>query len=210
MLFRSYTNFVNLLDMSAVAIPAGQRKDGLPFGVSLIGKAFTDDGLLAIADRLHRRLAQTLGGSDRLLAETPSIAGEARPNACVLMAVVGAHLTGQPLNWQLTSRRARLVRTVRTHADYRLYVLPNSTPAKPGLIYSPGCAGPGIELEVWAMPEDTVGSFLNGIPAPLSLGTIGLEDGSSVKGFLCEPSGVVGAEEITQLGGWRGYVQRMK
>jgi allophanate hydrolase len=205
-----YTNFVNLLDMSAVAIPAGQRKDGLPFGVSLIGKAFTDNGLLAIADRLHRRLAQTLGGSDRLLAETPSIVGEARPNACVLMAVVGAHLTGQPLNWQLTSRRARLVRTIRTHADYRLYVLPNSTPAKPGLIYSPGCAGPGIELEVWAMPEDTVGSFLNGIPAPLSLGTIGLEDGSSVKGFLCEPSGVVGAEEITQLGGWRGYVQRMK
>jgi allophanate hydrolase len=205
-----YTNFVNLLDMSAVAIPAGQRKDGLPFGVSLIGKAFTDDGLLAIADRLHRRLARTLGGSGRLLAETPSIAVQATPNRCVLMAVVGAHLTGQPLNWQLTSRHARLVRTIRTHADYRLYVLPNSTPAKPGLVYSPGCAGPGIELEVWAMPEDTVGSFLSGIPAPLSLGTIRLEDGSSVKGFLCEPSGIVGAEEITRLGGWRGYIQRGK
>jgi allophanate hydrolase len=205
-----YTNFVNLLDLSAVAIPAGLRKDGLPFGVSLIGKAFTDKGLLVIADRLHRRLARTLGGSDRLLAETPSIAVDLTPNACVLMAVVGAHLTGQPLNWQLTSRRARLVRTIRTHSDYRLYVLPNSTPAKPGLLYSPGCAGPGIELEVWAMPEDTVGSFLNGIPAPLSLGTIRLEDGSSVKGFLCEPSGIVGAEEITHLGGWRGYVRRAK
>jgi len=205
-----YTNFVNLLDLSAVAIPAGLREDGLPFGVSLIGKAFTDDGLLAIADRLHRRLARTLGGSDRLLAETPSIAVEATPNACVLMAVVGAHLTGQPLNWQLTSRHARLVRTIRTHADYRLYVLPNSTPAKPGLVYSPGCAGPGIELEVWAMPEDTVGSFLNGIPAPLSLGTIRLEDGSSVKGFLCEPFGIVGAQEITHLGGWRAYIQRAK
>jgi allophanate hydrolase len=205
-----YTNFVNLLDMSAVAIPAGLRKDGLPFGVSLIGKAFTDKGLLVISDRLHRRLARTLGGSDRLLAETASIAVEVTPNACVLMAVVGAHLTGQPLNWQLTSRRARLVRTIRTHSDYRLYVLPNSAPAKPGLLDSPGCAGPGIELEVWAMPEDTVGSFLNGIPAPLSLGTIRLEDGSSVKGFLCEPSGIVGAEEITHLGGWRGYVQRAK
>jgi allophanate hydrolase len=205
-----YTNFVNLLDLSAVAIPAGLRKDGLPFGVSLIGKAFTDKGLLVIADRLHRRLARTLGGSDRLLTETPSIAVDLTPNACVLMAVVGAHLTGQPLNWQLTSRRARLVRTIRTHSDYRLYVLPNSTPAKPGLLYSPGCQGPGIELEVWAMPEDTVGSFLNGIAAPLSLGTIRLEDGSSVKGFLCEPSGIVGAEEITHLGGWRGYVQRAK
>jgi allophanate hydrolase len=205
-----YTNFVNLLDLSAVAIPAGRRKDGLPFGVSLIGKAFTDKGLLVIADRLHRRLARTLGGSDRLLAETPSMAVDLTPNACVLMAVVGAHLTGQPLNWQLTSRRARLLRTIRTHSDYRLYVLPNSTPAKPGLLYSPGCAGPGIELEVWAMPEDTVGSFLNGIPPPLSLGTIRLQDGSSVKGFLCEPSGIVGAEEITHLGGWRGYVQRAK
>ena len=205
-----YTNFVNLLDLSAVAIPAGLRKDGLPFGVSLIGKAFTDDGLLAIADRLHRRLGRTLGGSDRLLAETRSIADESTPNGCVLMAVVGAHLTGQPLNGQLTSRRARLVRTIRTHADYRLYVLPNSIPAKPGLVYAPGYAGPGIELEVWAMPEDTVGSFLNGIPAPLSLGTIRLEDGSSVKGFLCEPYGIIGAEEITHLGGWRTYIQRDK
>jgi allophanate hydrolase len=203
-----YTNFVNLLDMAAVAIPSRQREDGLPFGVSLIGKAFTDEGLLTLADRLHRRLAITLGGSNRLLSQTPPMASEAQPKGCVLMAVVGAHLTGQPLNWQLTSRKARLLRTVRTHADYQLYVLPNSTPAKPGLVYAPGSAGPGIELEVWAMPEDTVGTFLNGIPAPLSLGTVRLEDGSSVKGFLCEPSGIVGAEEITHLGGWRAYLQR--
>jgi allophanate hydrolase len=201
-----YTNFVNLFDMAAVAIPAGIRKDGLPFGVSLIGKAFTDEGLLAIADRLHRALAVTLGGSDRHLSGTPAMAIDPSPKACVLMAVVGAHLTGQPLNWQLISRNARLVRTIRTHADYQLYALPNSTPPKPGLIYSPGCAGPGIELEVWAMPEDTVGSFLNGIPAPLSLGTVRLEDGTSVKGFLCESSGIEGAEEITHLGSWRNYL----
>jgi len=122
------------------------------------------------------------------------------------MAVVGAHLSGQPLNWQLTTRKARLVRTVRSHPSYRLYVLPDTIPAKPGLIYVPGFAGPGVELEVWAMPEDTVGTFLNGITAPLSLGTIHLEDGTSVKGFLCEPSGIPGAEEITYLGGWRGYL----
>ena len=202
-----YTNFVNLLDMAAVAVPGGFKRDGLPFGVSLIGRAFTDDALLQLGDRLHRELATTLGGSDRCLADTPRISLQSSNDACVLMAVVGAHLTGQPLNWQMTSRKARLVRTVRTHPDYRLYVLPNSKPAKPGLIYAPGFAGKGIELEVWAMPEETVGSFLNGIPAPLSLGTVRLEDDSLVKGFLCEPSGVVNAEEITQLGGWRAYLQ---
>jgi allophanate hydrolase len=202
-----YTNFVNLLDLAAAAIPAGLREDGLPFGVSLIGGAFTDLGLLAIADKLHRKLAQTIGGSQRALAQTPAISASTSPGACVLMAVVGAHLTGQPLNWQLTTRRARLVRAVRTHPSYQLYVLPNSTPAKPGLVYVPGFSGPGIELEVWAMPEDTVGTFLNGIPAPLSLGTVQLEDGTGVKGFLCEPSGIVGAEEITHFGGWRAYLQ---
>jgi allophanate hydrolase len=126
------------------------------------------------------------------------------------MAVVGAHLSGQPLNWQMTQRKARLVRTVKTHADYRMYVLPNSTPAKPGLVYVPGYAGNGIELEIWAMPEDTVGGFLAGIPAPLGLGTVRLEDGTSVKGFLCEPAGIEGAEEITHLGGWRHYLASNK
>jgi allophanate hydrolase len=204
-----YTNFVNLLDMAAVAIPAGIKGNGLPFGVSLIGKAFTDDGLLSMADRLHRKLATMLGGSDRLLADTPTIANVAA-HGCVLMAVVGAHLSGQPLNWQLTQRKARLVRAVRTHADYKLYALPNTAPPKPGLVYSPGFGGQGIELEVWAMPEDTVGTFLNGIPAPLSLGTVRLEDGTSVKGFLCEPAGIEGAEDITHLGGWRAYLETLK
>ena len=205
-----YTNFVNLLDMAAVAVPAGMREDGLPFGVSLIGEAFTDQGLLEMADRLHRELALTLGGSKRMLAATPRIAKTATPPGCVMMAVVGAHLTGQPLNWQMTTRKSRLVRITRTHPDYRLYVLPNTTPAKPGLVYSPGFAGQGIELEIWAMPEDTVGSFLNGIPAPLSLGTVLLEDGSSVKGFLCEPAGIVGAQETTHLGSWRKYIQSLQ
>lgn len=205
-----YTNFVNLLDLAAVAIPAGMKGNGLPFGVSLIGTAFTDDGLLSMADRLHRKLATTLGGSKRLLADTPAIAHSAAPHGCVLMAVVGAHLFGQPLNWQLTQRKARLVRAVRTHADYKLYALPNTAPPKPGLVYSPGFGGQGVELEVWAMPEDTVGTFLVGISAPLSLGTVRLEDGTSVKGFLCEPAGIEGAENITHLGGWRAYLEMLK
>jgi allophanate hydrolase len=204
-----YTNFVNLLDLSVVAVPAGFKANGLPFSVSLIGQAFTDDGVLQVADRLHRSLAITLGGSDRKLAGTPAIATTPAPQGCILMAVVGAHLTGQPLNWQMTQRKARLLRATRTHGDYRLFAVPNTTPPKPGLVYEPGFGGQGIEVEVWAMPEDTVGSFLNAIPPPLSLGTLRLADGSTVKGFLCEPSGIAGALEITHLGGWRKYVQGM-
>jgi allophanate hydrolase len=202
-----YTNFVNLLDLAAIALPAGFKPNGLPFGVSLIGNAFADDGLMQIADRLHRSLAITLGGSERKLADAPAIAASSPPHGCILMAVVGAHLTGQPLNWQMTQRKARLVRATRTHGDYRLYAVPNTTPPKPGLVYEPGFGGQGIEVEVWAMPEDTLGSFLNAIPPPLSLGTLRLADGSTVKGFLCEPSGIAGAQEITHLGGWRKYIQ---
>ena len=201
-----YTNFVNLLDLAAVAIPAGFKTNNLPFGVTLVGQAFTDEGLLRIADRLHRALSKTLGGSSRDLAATPPAATNAAPNGCILMTVVGAHLTGQPLNWQLTQRKARLVHSTRTHGDYRFYALANTTPPKPGLVYSPGFGGEGIEVEVWAMPEETVGSFLSLIPSPLGLGTVCLADGSLVKGFLCEPAGLEGAEEISHLGGWRRYI----
>jgi allophanate hydrolase len=201
-----YTNFVNLMDLAAVAVPAGFKPSGLPFGVSLIGKAFSDDGLLRVADRLHRGLAKTLGGSERALAAAPVMAASTAPPGCILMTVVGAHLTGQPLNWQLTERKARLVTSTRTHGDYRLYALADTTPPKPGLVYEPGFGGKGIEVEVWAMPEETVGSFLNAIPPPLALGTIRLADELEAKGFLCEPAGLKGAREITQLGGWRRYV----
>lgn len=203
-----YTNFVNLLDMAAVAVPSEKRTDGLPSGVSLIGPAFTDEGLLAIADRLHRALATEIGAARKPLSSAPQLEPAAQPARTVLMAVVGAHLSGQPLNWQMTERRARLVRAVRTHGDYRLYALRGTVPAKPGLVIEPGFGGAGIEVEVWAMPEETVGSFLLGIPAPLSLGTVLLEDGSKVKGFLCEPAGIANADEITQLGGWRNYLKQ--
>lgn len=201
-----YTNFVNLMDLAAVAVPAGFKANGLPFGVSLIGRAFADDGLLRVADRLHRARGTTLGGSTRELAATPALDVKAIPSGCVPMAVVGAHLTGQPLNWQLTERKARLVASTRTHGDYRFYALANTKPPKPGLVYAPGFGGAGIEVEVWAMPEQTVGSFLQAIPPPLTLGTIRLSDGSQVKGFLCEPAGIEDAREITELGGWRRYL----
>ena len=205
-----YTNFVNLLDLAAVALPAGMRPDGLPFGVSLIGQAFTETALLPIADKLHRNLAKTLGGSNRSLADAPALAPSQPPQGCLLMAVVGAHLSGQPLNWQLTQRGGRLVRTCRTGTRYKFYALKNTTPPKPGLVRVPGFHGPGIEVEVWALPADTVGTFVEGVPQPLSIGTLELEDGTLVKGFLVEPTGVEGALDITELGGWRRYLQSLK
>lgn len=202
-----YTNFVNLLDLAAVAVPAGFKSNLLPFGVSLIGPAFSDDSLLLIADRLHRKLAVRMGASSCELAATPAIALPEMSAGCVPIAVVGAHLTGQPLNWQLTQRKARMIAATRTHADYRLFALADTTPPKPGLVYSPGFGGDGIEVEVWAVPEQTVGGFLNAIPPPLGLGTVRLSDGSFVKGFICESAGIEGAQEITNLGGWRKFLQ---
>jgi allophanate hydrolase len=184
-----YTNFVNLMDLAAIAVPAGFRPNGLPFGVSLIAPAFSDEGLLGLAERY-------LGEDD----------DERIAPGCVLLAVAGAHLTGQPLNHELTNRGARLVKTCRTAGDYRLYALSNTKPPKPGLVREPKFNGWGIEVEVWAIPETTFGAFVAGIPAPLGIGTIQLEDGSSVKGFICEPAAMAGAEEITRFGGWRSYV----
>ncbi len=205
-----YTNFVNLLDLAAVAVPTGFRPDGLPFGVSLIGQAFTDTALLTLADKLHRASATSLGGSSNQLDQTPALAPASPPNGCLLMAVVGAHLSGQPLNWQLTQRKGRLVRACKTHTSYRFYALKNTTPPKPGLVRVPGYEGPGIDVEVWALPEDTVGSFVEGVPQPLCIGTLTLEEGSQVKGFLVEPAAVTDATDITHFGGWRNYLQSLK
>lgn len=204
-----YTNFVNLLDLAAVAVPAGFKQSGLPFGVSLIGRAFSDEGLLVISDRLHRELALTLGASQRRLSATPRLPIPEIPPGCIPIAVAGAHLAGQPLNWQLTERGARRMAITRTHSSYRLYALADTTPPKPGLVYDPGFTGTGIEVEVWAVPEATVGSFLYNVPPPLTLGTVRLADGLAVKGFLCEPAAVKDAQEITHLGGWRKFVQQL-
>jgi len=183
-----YTNFVNLLDLAAVAVPAGFRGNGLPFGISLIGGAFTDEALLGLAERFETGAAACC---------TPG---------CVSVAVVGAHLSGQPLNWQLTERGARLVKSCRTAPGYRLYALAGTKPAKPGLVRDEEFAGPGIEVEVWAMPEDRFGSFVAAVPAPLGIGNATLATGETVKCFITEPYGIRGASEITGFGGWRGYL----
>ncbi|MGA7416014.1 MAG: allophanate hydrolase [Bryobacteraceae bacterium] len=201
-----YTNFVNLLDLSAVAVPAGFRPSGLPFGVSLIAAAHTDRALLSVADRLHRFLGQHLGAVSTALSETEPILTAATPPGCTLVSVVGAHLSGQPLNHQLTSRGARLIERTKTSAAYRLYALDGTAPPKPGLVREPGFTGPGIEIEVWAVPTQQFGSFVAEIPPPLGIGNVELDDGSSVKGFICEPFAIEHAIEITHLGGWRAYL----
>ncbi len=193
-----YTNFVNLLDLAAVAVPAGLRSNRLPFGISLIGPAFTDEALLAVADSFLQQQSGTSGARIDL---------EVWPPGCVLLAVVGAHLSGQPLNWQLTEIGARCVRACRTAPGYRLYALDRTMPPKPGLVRDDHFRGPGIEVEVWAVPENRFGGFVAAVPPPLGIGTAVLEDGQSVKCFLCEPYAIAGAGEITSFGGWRGYLR---
>ena len=200
-----YTNFVNLMDLSAIAVPGGFRPNGLPFGVTLIGRAFEDHKIAGLADRLHRALASpTVGGTGLPLPPaTPVSAKLSR----VQVAVVGAHLSGQPLNWQLTDRKATLVRTARTAPGYSLYALAGTMPAKPGLIRDGAGAGL-IELEIWEMDFAGFGSFVAEIPPPLGIGTVTLEDGGTVKCFLGETYAVAGAEDVTAFGGWRNWLNR--
>lgn len=192
-----YTNFVNLLDLSAVAVPAGFRSNGLPFGITFMGQAFQDEALLRLADVYHRAAANVSGSA---------VCSRAVPPGCVAVAVVGAHLSGQPLNSQLLERGARLMKTAKTAPGYRLFELPGQKPMKPGLLREPGFAGPGIEVEVWAVPEHQFGSFVGLVPPPLGIGSAELEGGEVVKSFVCEPFALDGAKEITELGGWRNYL----
>jgi allophanate hydrolase len=197
-----YTNFVNLLDLSAIALPGGFRDNGLPFGVTLMAPAFYDDALLSLGARYHRVLGGTAGVTPLKIAEQPLPPG---PPRGVLLAVVGAHLRGQPLNGQLTSRGGRFVKTARTAPGYKLYALPNTQPAKPGLVRAPGFAGPGIALEIWSLTDAAFGNFVEEVPAPMVIGSVELEDGSIVKSFLCEPYALEGAEDVTSHGGWLAF-----
>jgi len=196
-----YTNFVNLMDLCAIAVPAGFMPNGLPFGVTLVGSAFSDRALCALGDELQRALVATLGAT-RLPLPAPAVRA-ARAPAAVRVAVCGAHLSGLPLNRQLTERGARLLRACRTAPCYRLYALTGFSPPRPGMLRDEG--GQAIEVEVWEMSAESFGGFVDGIPAPLGIGTVELEDGELVKGFVCESYATRGAEDVSHLGGWRAY-----
>ena len=204
-----YTNFVNLLDYAAISVPSSLREDGLPFGITLIGRSGSDFQLAELGQRFHHATGLPLGATGAPLPAPealPLIAAE----PMVRLAVVGAHLSGMPLNGQLTERGATLVAQTATAPHYRLYALPGTVPPKPGLVRVPGTKGAAIAVEVWQMPLAHYGSFVSLIPAPLGIGTLALADGSSVQGFLCEGLALEGAEDITHLGGWRRYIESRK
>ncbi|CAN5366358.1 allophanate hydrolase [soil metagenome] len=199
-----YTNFVNFFGMSALALPFGFRPDGMPFGITLIARAHAERALLAFGARWQRALGLPLGKTASTLppADADPIDAEDR----VSIAVVGAHMSGLPLNGQLTTLGGRQEGTSRTAPFYRFYALPGDPPARPGLLRV-AKDGAAIELEVWSLPAATVGAFARQIPAPLGLGSVALEDGSTVLGFLCESYATASARDITALGGWRAYLK---
>lgn len=202
----TYTNFVNLLDYAAVSVPSSMRPDGLPFGVTLIAPAGSDWQLAGLGQCYHHASGLTQGATGRPLPAAQEIAGlQAAPT--VRIAVVGAHLSGMPLNGQLTQRGARLVRSAQTTSEYRLFALPGTTPAKPGLLRVPAGTGAPIAVEIWEMGADQFGSFVSLVPPPLAIGTLRLSGGCQVKGFLCEELATRGARDITEHGGWRSYME---
>ena len=211
-----YTNYVNLLDLAAVAVPTGfmsQAMAGMPWGVTLVAPAGKDLPLLTLAARLHARTVATVGATahaphrlaSAMLDTTPF------PSGLIQVAVCGAHLSGLPLNGQLTLRGARLVRTVRSASGYKLFALPGGPPKRPGMVrVEDGDTGDtGIEMEIWELPATEFGSFVAGIPAPLGIGTVMLDDGSQVQGFVCEAIATAQAQDITAFGGWRSYLRSL-
>ena len=184
-----YTNFMNLLDYAAIALPAGSRGDGMPFGVTFFFLAHSDVPLL--------RLGARWGGEDT--AALPTWSG------AIPVAVCGAHLSGLPLNWQLTSRGARLLRTVKSAPKYRFYALAGGPPFRPGMVRVAE-GGAAIDMEIWSVPTQGYGSFVAGIPSPLGIGTVELEDGGRVQGFVCEGIAAGDARDITEFGSWRAFL----
>jgi allophanate hydrolase len=200
----TYTNFINLMDLSAIAVPAGLQRNGLPFGVTLAAPAFADESLCLLGQVIHRSAAVLLGATTVELPPAGD-AGDPVPGL-IRLAVCGAHMSGLPLNGQLKERGAKLLRCCRTAPRYRLFALEAFVPPRPGLLrVDAGCA---IEVEVWAMPTEAFGSFVDSIPAPLCIGTVELEDGGSARGFLCESYAVADSLDISGLGGWRSYLRQ--
>jgi allophanate hydrolase len=201
----AYTNFVNLLDHAALSVPTGLRSDGLPFGVTLIAPAGMDWPLIELGQRLHHASGLPQGATGEPLPAPEALPMEA-PEPRIKLAVVGAHLSGMPLNAQLTEREGRLLQATTTSADYRFYALPGTTPPKPGLLrVAPGMGAP-IAVEVWDMPLRHYGGFVALIPAPLGIGTLELASGERVQGFVCEHEATLDALDITAHGGWRAYL----
>lgn len=202
--FGTYTNFTNLADLSALALPAPFRADGLPAGITLLAPAWHDRALADFGQRWQKQLALPLGATG--LPFAPNATALPPSPHHVRIAVVGAHLRGMPLNFQLTTRHAVFVEATQTAATYRLYALANTQPQKPGLARD--ASGAAIEVELWDIPLARFGEFVAEIPSPLGIGSLELGDGRWVKGFICEPAALNDAVDITEFKGWRHWVAR--
>jgi len=200
-----YTNFVNLLDLAALAVPSSMRADGLPFGVTLIGPAWSEPALINLGARWQSHAALPLGATAHPLPPPTERRAPAAEHG-IRIAVVGAHLTDMPLNGQLAERGAARVRETTTTPAYRLFALSNTAPPKPGL-QRVARDGVPIAVEVWDMPLENFGSFVAEVRPPLAIGSVELADGSWVKGFVCEPFAFDGARDISSFGGWRNFLR---
>jgi allophanate hydrolase len=203
----TYTNFVNLLDLCGTAVPCGARSDGLPMSVTLLAPAGRDGLAAALAGDLHRAGGSPLGATG--WAQPAADLHPALPDeGAIEIVVVGAHLSGMPLNRQLLELGGRFCRATATEPSYRLYALAGQAVPKPGLVRS-GSGGTEIEVEVWRLEPDAFGRFVAAIPPPLGIGTVRLKDGTAPKGFLVEPAGLEGAADISAYGGWRSYISSL-
>jgi allophanate hydrolase len=196
-----YTNFVNLLGLAAVAVPTGFTESGAPHGVTLIGPAMSDGLLAGVARRLHGAAGLRMGAT---AVPVPAPQPRPRDESGVAVAVLGAHMTGMPLNHQLTGLGAVLESRAATAPLYRLYDLPGFDPARPGLLRV-SAGGGSIMTEVWRVPTDRLGALIETIAPPLGLGTVVLASGREVHGFLCEVHATLDAMDITEFGGWRAH-----
>jgi allophanate hydrolase len=202
----TYTNFVNLLGLCALTVPQPARADGRPGSVTLLATAGRDGLLAALGRLLERESPRSLGATGWSLPPVDALPADAEADE-IEIAVCGAHMSGLPLNGELTGRGARFLRAARTSDAYRLYRLPGGPPARPGLLRGAPGSGAAIAVEVWALPMAVFGDFLAGIPAPLSIGTLTLADGTAPKGFLCEAAATSGAEDVTVFGDWRRVIK---
>jgi allophanate hydrolase len=203
----TYTNFVNLLDLAGLAVPAAIADDGTPFGVTFLAPAGQDALLASVGRTFHAGTGLPLGALRKPLPPLAPLPPALMPDE-VAVAVVGAHLSGMPLNGELRALNARFLETAKTAPDYRLFALPDSSPPKPGLLGVARGTGRAIEVELWALRYAAFGRFVGDIPAPLAIGTLTLADGRKVKGFLVEADATKGARDISQLGGWRAFVKK--
>ena len=201
----TYTNFVNLLDMCAIAVPGPLRKDKLPAGVTFIAARGCDATIAGVGRMFHHAAASSMGATGRPLPPATPAAAVA-PAGMIEIAVVGAHLSGMALNHEVKSHGGRFLRAVETEPSYELYALPGGPPKRPGLLRVAAGTGHAIATEVWAMPPEGFGRFVSGIPAPLGIGTLQLADGTRPKGFLCEGEATRGARHISSYGGWRAFI----